>query len=112
MNHDLNDPRHPWARLTAGARQAIDSADNSVPYGFATRIAALALSQEQKVVSLMDRFALRALGVAALVMVFSVALNYRVLSTALVQEPVVAAAAEEEVLGTFDAVAVVLDIAD
>ena len=111
MNQNLNDPRHPWMRLTAAARQVRDDRDSSAPYGFATRIAALALAQERRVASLFERFALRAVGVASLLALFSVVLNYQVLSTesvtimASVEEP-------ELIIAADDAVAVVLDFAD
>ena len=111
MNHNLNDPRHPWSRLTAAAREVRDARDESAPFGFATRVAAIALAQERRVVSLFERFALRAVGVASLLALFSVALNYQALSTesavtvALTDEPV-------ELMAADDAVAVVLDFAD
>ena len=111
MNQNLNDPRHPWSRLTAAARQVRDDRDSSAPYGFATRIAALALAQERRVASLFERFALRAVGVASLLALFSVVLNYQELST----EPLIASASAEEpelIIAADDAVAVVLDFAD
>ena len=111
MNQNFNDPRHPWSRLTAAAREVRDERDASAPFGFATRIAALALAQERRVASLFERFALRAVGVASLLALFSVALNYQALST----ESVTAAGAAEEpelIIAADDAVAVVLDFAD
>jgi hypothetical protein len=111
MNQDLNDPRHPWSRLTAAAREVRDERDASAPYGFATRIAAIALAQERRVASLFERFALRAVGVASLLALFSVVLNYQALST----EPVAPVATTEEpelLIAADDAVAVVLDFAD
>ena len=111
MIQNSNDPRHPWARLTAAARQVRDDRDSSAPYGFATRVAALALAQERRVVSLFDRFALRAVGVASLLALFSVVLNYPALST----EPVGTVAMTEEpelIIAADDAVAAVLDFAD
>lgn len=113
---NLNDPRHPWARLTAAARTVQDDRDTAAPYGFATRVAALGLAQEHKAASLIDAFALRALGIAALVALGSVALNYNDLlgsaTTNLVADATVPAANDEIILPTTDAVAVVLDIAD
>lgn len=111
MNQNQNDPRNPWARLTAAAREVCDDRDASAPYGFATRVAALALAQERRVVSLFDRFALRAVGVASLMALFSVVLNYPALST----EPIAVVAMAEEpelIIATDDAVAAVLDFAD
>ncbi len=82
------DPRHPWSRLVAAARRADAARDTSAPYGFATRIAALAFSSELRV-SLFDRFALRALGVACLLAIASVAINYSaVRRTAPAEDPV------------------------
>jgi hypothetical protein len=109
---NLNDPRHPWARLTTAARHVHDDRDTAAPYGFATRVAALGFAQERKTVSLVDMFALRALGVAALVALFGVAMNYHVFSPAA-PTTVVAAESNEVILPTVDAVAVLgLDVAD
>jgi len=112
MNHKLNDPRHPWARLTAAARNVDDDRNTSAPYGFATRIAALAFAQEQKMASLFERFALRALGVSSLLAVCSVALNYEVITTTAVAGPAVVRFDESESMPKDDAVAIVLGIAD
>jgi hypothetical protein len=71
----LNDPRHPWPRLVAAARQIPHTDDVTAPYGFATRVAALGFAQERRA-SLFERFALRALGTACLLAVASVAINY------------------------------------
>jgi len=49
---------------------------------FATRVAALAMAQERAVVSLFERFSLRALGVACLLAVVCVAANYSLLTNA------------------------------
>lgn len=101
------DSRHPWSRLTAGARQVPDARDETAPYGFATRIAALALAQERRVVSAFDRLAYRALGVAFLLAVGSVAINYRSIAQPIARPHVV----EEEIQFTpvEDPVAVLLD---
>lgn len=102
MNRTTNDPRHPWARLTAAARAVPDNRDEASPYGFATRIAALAMAQERVVVSLFERFSLRALGVSCLLALCSVAINYHLISSPI----------EEELPTGGDAVAVVFDLAD
>lgn len=113
MNQNLNDPRHPWMRLTASARTVRDERDASAPYGFATRMAALAFAEERKVASLFERFALRAVGIACLLALGSLALNYGALTSAPVGAPATVLANVDEVLvPTTDAVAVVLDIAD
>ena len=107
---NLNDPNHPWARLMAAARQAPDDRDTSAPYGFATRIAALALAQEQRVLSLFERFAFRAVGVSCVLALSALALNYSTVVTHLTTVGV----QEEEALPVddADAIAVVLDLAD
>jgi hypothetical protein len=99
---NLNEPNHPWSRLTAAARHVPQERDESVPYGFATRVAALALAQERKVASLMERFAFRALGAAFLLALVSLAANYSVLTP-------VSPAAEDELVED-DPVAVLLDV--
>lgn len=76
-----NDPRTPWSRLVSAARLVRDDRDVAAPYGFSTRVAALAFSSERRVSSLFDRFALRALGVACLLAIASVAINYSSLLT-------------------------------
>jgi hypothetical protein len=76
MNSHHIDPRHAWNRLAVAARTVRDDRDTSAPYGFSTRIAALAMGQELRSVSLFDVFAVRALWVACALAVFSIAVNY------------------------------------
>ena len=71
----MNPSDQKWSRLTAAARQAQDTRDTAAPYGFATRVAALAMAQERLAVSLLERFSLRALGVASLLALVCVATN-------------------------------------
>lgn len=111
MSHNLNDPRHPWMRLNSAARTVGDDREASVPYGFATRIAALALAQERRMVSLLDRFAPRALGIACLLALGSVAVNYQSLPSKA-GGTTAGFVDEIEVTPAGDAVAVVLDLAD
>jgi hypothetical protein len=79
------DPKHPWSRLTATARLASDNRETAAPYGFATRIAALAFTPE-RASSLFERFSLRALGVACLLVLVSAAANYSVIASALSEQ--------------------------
>lgn len=104
----------PWTRLTAAARQVRDEREANAPYGFSTRVVALAFAQETRGMSLLERFALRALAVASLLAVGSVALNYRELSVPPVTTAPVVAAVDDYVppAPTDDAVALVLDFAD
>lgn len=113
MNKPLNDPRHPWSRLTTAARTVREDGDAAAPYGFATRVAALAFAQEGRVASMLERFALRAVGVATLLALFSVALNYQALSPVVSKSASSVSQVEEtDLVPADDAVAVVLDLAD
>lgn len=108
----MNSPSHhqardSWNRLTAAARLWRDDRDLSAPPGFATRVAALALSQESKVASLFEVFALRALGLACLLAIFSAAFNYSELSRRLA-----GSSSGDDFLTAHDSVAVVLALAD
>ncbi len=109
---NLDDPRHPWSRLAAAARRAPDDRDTAAPYGFATRVAALALAQEQRISSLFERFALRALGVSCLLALGSVALNYSELNALLTTRAPAPAADEELAVQPDDALTAVLDLGD
>jgi hypothetical protein len=111
MSDNSRISRRAWARLTSAARQVSDDRDTSAPYGFATRVVALAYAQEEKVVSLLERFALRAVGLAALLAIGSVALNYPEITSSVMANHV-AAVEEIDVLTPDDAVAIVLDLGD
>lgn len=106
----LQDPKHPWTRLMVAARQVRDERDMSAPYGFATRVVAIALSQDKRVGSIAERFALRAVGVSCLLALLSLALNYGALTSPAPAIPSVAA--EMFIPPAHDAVAVVLDFAE
>jgi len=71
---------HPsaWHRLVTAARQATPVArDDAAPFGFATRVAALALAAEQpNLRTSLNRFSWRALGLALMLMLLSIAANY------------------------------------
>ena len=59
-------PHDPWTRLIAAARTVRDERPESAPFGFSTRVAARALAGRRQGGSLIERFAWRAVGVAAL----------------------------------------------
>lgn len=87
---------NPWLRLVTAARHARDARDTQAPYGFSTRVSALAMSLPRPTfATLCDRLSLRALGVAALLFIACAALNFPASpSTAaedelIVQDPVV-----------------------
>lgn len=108
MSSHSRNPHDPWARLTAAARTVRDDREASAPYGFATRVAALAFEQERRLVSLFDRFALRALGLACLLALVSIAINYQALNS----PASVHGTGDEVIVAVDDPVAVVLDFAD
>ena len=101
-------PHDPWSRLVAAARTVRDERDASVPYGFSTRVAALAFAQEQRRGSLFERFALRAVALACLLALGSVALNYQALNKS---EPVTIALVQTELPQVDDTVPL-LDFSD
>jgi hypothetical protein len=84
----MNPADQKWPRLAAAARRAQDPRDPAAPYGFATRVAALALAQERAVASLFERFSWRALGVAGLLAAISLAGNYSTLVSAFQNDSV------------------------
>lgn len=83
------DPHQPWQRLIAAARRAPSGRDARAPYGFSTRVAALAFAVERPAASLFERFAPRAVIFAGLLALGSVALNYSAISTVHAEEDVV-----------------------
>jgi hypothetical protein len=75
----MKPPAPAWQRLIAAARRApADERDTAAPHGFATRVAARALTAEPPMASLLERFSWRALGVAGLLAVACVAADYSV----------------------------------
>ena len=72
----MNPDRQNWERLAASARNAPDSRDLEAPYGFATRVAALAMSEPRSAGRSVEYFAKRAVGLACLLAVAAVAVNY------------------------------------
>ena len=77
----MNDFESQWQRLVAAARQAPDSRDLAAPPGFTTRVAARALSAEAPgLAALFDRLSFRALVVAGLLMVATLAVSYSALA--------------------------------
>ena len=65
-----------WFRLVTVARRAVDDRDVSAPYGFATRVVTQAMAATRPAADLLiERFSWRALGIAALLVIVSVAAN-------------------------------------
>lgn len=71
----------PWSRLTGAARRAAPAAADA-PAGFATRVAARALATAPARASLLECWSLRALALAGLLAVGSLAGNYATLVSA------------------------------
>ena len=74
----MKDFESRWQQLVAAARQAPVADDAAAPYGFATRVAARALSRQDRpaLLAVFGRFSVRALWVACLLMLASMAANY------------------------------------
>jgi hypothetical protein len=72
-----------WQRLVVAAREAPYTGDEAAPFGFSTRIAALAMAAERPTMrAMVNRLSWRALGVALMLMIFSIAANYSSVSLA------------------------------
>ena len=71
-------PENPsWEKLVALARRAQDERPESAPFGFSTRVAALAMAGEGRVsVTLFERWSWRALAIAGMFAAASVAASY------------------------------------
>jgi len=69
-----------WQRLAAAAGNAPDEGETAAPYGFSTRVAALAMSAGQPKYSVIERLSLRAMFVACLLAVVAVGANYSSIS--------------------------------
>ena len=108
----LQPPRDPWSRLTAVAREVRDERATTAPYGFSTRVAALALTQERDIGSVFGRFAFRALGIASLLALGSVALNYNAITVPAANAVVAINDVVSSTTPADDAVALVFDVAD
>lgn len=71
-------PENPsWEKLVALARRARDERPETAPYGFSTRVAALAMAGEGRLsASLFERWSWRALAIAGMFAAVSVAASY------------------------------------
>ncbi len=84
-----------WQRLVVAARQAPVAADDAAPYGFSTRVAALASIERPSLQSSLNHFAWRALGFSLMLMIVSIAANYSSVTTVAEIEPDLADPVEE-----------------
>jgi hypothetical protein len=94
----MNTTRTAWNRLAAAARRSPAPLPESspAPFGFATRVAALALSRPPA--SLYEFFSWRALGMAALIAIVSVAANLGSVLNSLDDDPLAVGDPVAEVL--------------
>jgi hypothetical protein len=78
----MNPADKSWEKLVAAARRA-PARDESAPFGFSTRVAALAFSQRDPGSSIFARLSLRAAAVACILAVAAVAANFSAIKGAL-----------------------------
>jgi hypothetical protein len=72
----MKDPEKSWDRLVEAARRAPAGAGEEAPFGFSTRVAALAFEQGRSGSSAFARLSLRAAAVALLLAAIAVGVNY------------------------------------
>lgn len=69
-----------WQRLVESARQVPDNRDTAAPFGFATRVAALAFSKPKaSLAATLDRFSWKALILSCILMTLGIASSYSTL---------------------------------
>jgi hypothetical protein len=80
-----------WQKLVAAARKApVPAADESAPFGFSTRVAALAFAQQPQGQSAFALLSLRAAAFACVLALGAVAANYTAIKGAFSDEPATA----------------------
>ncbi|MBI5425582.1 MAG: hypothetical protein HZA32_16005 [Opitutae bacterium] len=74
----MNPHNQQWLRLATAARQAPDDRDETAPFGFATRVAALGVMAPAAVLprAMFEKFALRGLFAACALSAAAVAFGY------------------------------------
>jgi hypothetical protein len=77
----MNNPEKSWQKLVDAARRAPAEGDLAAPFGFSTRVAALAFGQ-RPAPSMFAQLSLRAAVVACALAVASVAFNYSAIVSA------------------------------
>ncbi len=86
----MNDFEKTWAKLVAAARQAPGTGAEAAPFGFSTRVAALAFTADSAGPSLFARLSWRAAAAAALLAVAAVAFNFSAITGAFDESAAVA----------------------
>jgi hypothetical protein len=72
-----------WQRLVVAARQSPIAGEAAAPYGFSTRVAALAMAAVERpsLRSSLNHFSWRALGFSLMLMIVSIVANYSSVTT-------------------------------
>jgi hypothetical protein len=96
----MNPPEKSWQKLLAAARRAPPAGEESAPFGFSTRVAALAFERAPQA-SAYARFSLRAAAVAGLLAVAAVAANYSAIMGAF-DDDTAAAATDDPIAEVVD----------
>jgi hypothetical protein len=78
----MNNPEKSWQKLVAAARSAPKPGDEAAPFGFSTRVAALAFEQRDATASIFARFSVRAAAVACALAIAAVAINFSAITSA------------------------------
>ena len=86
----MNNFDQAWRKLVAAARRAPPPADEAAPFGFSTRVAALAFDGARPAPSAFARLSIRAAGVACLLAVVAVVVNFSAITGAFEDEPAAA----------------------
>jgi hypothetical protein len=90
-----------WRKLVAAARRAPARGDESAPFGFSTRVAALAFGPRSQPQVSYGRLAFRAAAVAGLLAVAAVAVNFSAIAGAF-DDATPAAAADDPIAEVVD----------
>jgi hypothetical protein len=101
----MNSPEKSWQKLIEAARKAPPAGDEAAPFGFSTRVAALAFEQGRQEPSAFARLSLRAAAVAGLLAVAAVAANFTAIKGAFDDDPSLASTASGD-----DPIAEVVDM--
>lgn len=86
----MNPRERAWQRLVGAARRAPRSADESAPFGFSARVAALAFENASPQPSIFGLLSLRAAAVACALAAAAVAVNFSAIKSAFDTESAVA----------------------
>ena len=86
----MNPDETSFQRLLAAARRAPPAGDEAAPFGFSTRVAALAFEQRRRPAPVFGLYSLRAAAVAGLLAVAAVAANFSAIRGAFDDESAVA----------------------